>query len=200
MEPALELPVALGRRVGFLELDQRRHQRLGDEAAAVAAEVALRVGQPAHRNTARLASRRSAAPCRDPSGRAWLPRPSSTSTAYGPTVSTARGDVVGREPAREDQPAAAGAQAPGQVPLDRLTGLALAPALGAVQQDRRRALDVGRHQGEVVRPPLGKPRHGLGRRELDRLDDGQRVVREILGLLVAVELQRPQPARLHRLP
>src|SRR5262249_8404850 len=44
-QPRLEAPVAPGRRVGALELDQRRHQRLRHEAAAVGAEVAEGVGQ-----------------------------------------------------------------------------------------------------------------------------------------------------------
>ena len=42
----------------------------------------------------------------------------------------------------------------------------------------------------------GSPSIVVDRRQLDRLDDGQIVARQILGLLVAVELERPEPARL----
>src|SRR6185436_2865525 len=42
-EAALELAIALRRRPRLLELDQRRHERLGNEAPAEAAEVSVRV-------------------------------------------------------------------------------------------------------------------------------------------------------------
>ena len=44
-EPAPEAGVLARGAEGALELDERRHQRLGDEAAAEAAEVAVGVGQ-----------------------------------------------------------------------------------------------------------------------------------------------------------
>ena len=47
-EARLKLPVPPRRGIGALELDERAHERLGDVAAAVAAEVAAGVGQRAH--------------------------------------------------------------------------------------------------------------------------------------------------------
>src|SRR5207302_1929388 len=45
-EPRLEAPVPPGGRPGPLQLDERAHERLRHEAAAVAAEVPAAIGQP----------------------------------------------------------------------------------------------------------------------------------------------------------
>ena len=46
---ALERRIGLGRGVGLLQLEDQRHQRLGDEAAAIDAEMAALVGPGAER-------------------------------------------------------------------------------------------------------------------------------------------------------
>ena len=46
---ALECGIGLGVRIGLLQLEDQRHQRLGDEAAAIDAEMAALVGPGAER-------------------------------------------------------------------------------------------------------------------------------------------------------
>ena len=46
---ALERRIGLGRGIGLLQLEDQRHQRLGDEAAAIDAEMAALVGPGAER-------------------------------------------------------------------------------------------------------------------------------------------------------
>src|SRR5262249_61589727 len=57
-QPALKRAVTSSGGVGFLQLDERRHQRLGHEAPAETAEVALRVGQAPHRTAFASAMKR----------------------------------------------------------------------------------------------------------------------------------------------
>src|ERR1035441_776281 len=46
---ALKFRIGLSRRVGFLQIEDQRHQRLGDKAAAIDAEMPALVGAGAER-------------------------------------------------------------------------------------------------------------------------------------------------------
>ena len=194
-EAALELAIALGRRPGLLELDQRRHERLGDEAPAEAAEVSARVRKgPLHRAPLASATNRHTLSGSLRPGCASTPE--FTSTAYGMRGRDRSGDVLGREAGRQDDPPPRIRQVARDRPLDRLSRLALAPARGAVEQERGRVLAILQelrarrerlHSAEIIRR----------RRELDRLDHRHRVAFEVLRLLVAVELQGAEAACIH---
>src|SRR5207247_2029627 len=108
-------------------------------------------------------------------------------------------DVLGREAGREDDPPLLAAQLARDRPLDRLAGLALAPACGAVEQERGRARAVGQ-KGHGRRPRRAPPELARRRRELDRLNHRARVATEILGPLVTRELAPPAAARLRARP
>ena len=103
---ALERAVAPRRGVGALQLDQRRHQRLGDEAAAVSARSgpARRAARlRAHHRAPRL-GRRSAQTLSGSLRPGAASTPEVTSTAYGRTVATAaRHTLSGVSPAERDQ-------------------------------------------------------------------------------------------------
>src|SRR4029077_20596155 len=45
----LEFRIGLGRRIGLFQIEDQRHQRLGDKAAAIDAEMAALVGAGAER-------------------------------------------------------------------------------------------------------------------------------------------------------
>src|SRR5262249_12831638 len=97
-EAALELPVALRRRPGLLELDQRRHQGLGDEAPSEPAEVPIRVRQGLlHR--APLASAMNRHTLSGSLRPGCASTPEFTSTANGCAVATARATFWGVRPA-----------------------------------------------------------------------------------------------------
>src|SRR5439155_1817741 len=98
------------------------------------------------------------------------------------------GHVLGREAGGEDDPPLLAAQLARDRPLDRLAGLALAPARGAVEQERGRARAVA-PKGHGRRPRRAPPELARRRCELDRLDHRERVATEILGPLVTVELE-----------
>src|SRR5206468_378634 len=97
-EPALEFSIALRRGPGLLELDQWRHERLGDEAAAEAPEVPARVRKrPRHRAPLASATNRQTMSGSLRPGCASTPE--FTSTPYGCAVATARATFSGVRPA-----------------------------------------------------------------------------------------------------
>src|SRR5262249_45728540 len=97
-ETLLELPVALRRTPRPLQLDQRRHECLGDEAAAEASEVAQRVRElRLHRTPFASATKRQTLSGSLRPGCASTPE--FTSTPYGRTVATARATFSGVRPA-----------------------------------------------------------------------------------------------------
>src|SRR5881409_2703835 len=110
--------------------------------------------------------------------------------------------VVRREPAREHDvhPALARrhrAHQPDRPPLDRLARLAvLAPARMAVEQDRGGDVPPPERADPVAQLVLRQPLDGRRGRQLDRLDDRDGRPLPVLGVLVAVQLDRAQSARL----
>src|SRR5262249_3723254 len=88
----------LGRRPRVLELDQRRHERLGDEAAAEAAEVSARVRECVL-HLAPLASATNRHTLSGSLRPGCASTPEFTSTAYGCAVATARATFSGVRPA-----------------------------------------------------------------------------------------------------
>src|SRR2546422_989101 len=99
-------------------------------------------------------------------------------------------DVLGREAGREDDPPLLAAQLARDRPLDRLAGLALAPACGAVEQERGRARAVGQ-KGHGRRPRRAPPPRPPRRRRACRLYHPGRVGTQILGPPLTPELERP---------
>src|SRR5262249_24633302 len=78
-------------------------------------------------------------------------------------------------------------------PLEGLARLALAPAHGAVEEDGGGNLAVAQDLKALRDAELGLAIDGRGGRELDGLDHGQVVAREVLRLLLSVELQGTEP-------
>src|SRR5439155_10406691 len=76
---------------------------------------------------------------------------------------------------------------------DRLARLSLAPARRAIEKEGGGAVAVALGHDRCPRRP---PAQLTRRYQLDRLDDRERVALQVLGPFVAVELERPEPARL----
>src|SRR5437667_355774 len=95
-EPRVEPGVTLRRRVRALQLDERAHERLGDEPAAVAAEVPARVGQPRHACFAAAMKSRSFTGSFLPGAAST---PEFTSTPYGRATAIASATLSGVRPA-----------------------------------------------------------------------------------------------------
>src|SRR5215470_15643333 len=113
--------------------------------------------------------------------------------------------VVRGETAREDylgpRPVVVGRHdARGLLPFEGLARLTLAPPGGAVKEDGSGDLTEAQHLEALGDAELKLAVDGRGGRELDRLDHGQVIVREVLRVLRAMELQRAEPhLRRHRL-
>src|SRR5262252_4502152 len=81
----------------------------------------------------------------------------------------------------------------GVQPLEGFPRLALAPAHGAVEEDGGGDLAVAQHLEALRDAELELAVDGRGGRELDGLDHGQVVAREVLRLLLSVELKGAEP-------
>src|SRR5262249_46972433 len=123
-EPARERGIASGLAVGGLQLEQGRHERLGDVATPVRPEVPRPIGKTRALTHAprppprRERARPPAPPGRTPGPRAgsWRPGPASTpeftSTPHGRAIRMASPTVSGRRPAdRITRPRAAASRA-----------------------------------------------------------------------------------------
>ena len=162
---ALERRIGLGRGVGLLQLEDERHQRLGDEAAAVDAEMPALVGPGAERIGLLRTVMRCSSTCRRraarPRARARMKArilsgsfspgarstPEETSTPGARVMRSASADVAGIEPAGEHERHAE-VEALQEAPVERL-----AEAAGPRRLARR---------ARVEQQPVGDARRRAG--------------------------------------